>query len=71
MHIICDNCNKKYFEKDLEKLVKISRSEIQNIVTKKETDKEKFVKQNTLYKCINCGHALRGNKNERSRSETI
>jgi DNA-directed RNA polymerase subunit RPC12/RpoP len=71
MHIICDNCNKKYFEKDLEKLVKISRSEIQNIVTKKETDKEKFVKQNTLYKCISCGHALRGSKNERSRSETI
>jgi len=71
MHIICDNCNKKYFEKDLEKLVKISRSEIQNIVTKKETDKEKFVKQNTLYKCISCGYALRGSKNERSRSETI
>lgn len=71
MHIICDNCNKKYFEKDLEKLVKISRSEIQNIVTKKETNKEKFVKQNTLYKCISCGHALRGSKNERSRSETI
>ena len=71
MHIICDNCNKKYFEKDLEKLVKISRSEIQNIVTKKETDKEKFVKQNTLYRCVSCGHALRGKKNERSRSETI
>ena len=71
MHIICDNCNKKYFEKDLEKLVKISRSEIQNIISKKETDKEKFVKQNTLYKCISCGHALRGSKNERSRSETI
>jgi rubrerythrin len=71
MHIICDNCNKKYLEKDLEKLIKISRSEIQNIVNKKETDKEKFIKQNTLYRCISCGHALRGKKNERSRSETI
>ena len=36
MHTICDNCGKKYLEKDLEKLVKISRSEIQNIIMKKE-----------------------------------
>ena len=71
MHTICDNCGKKYLEKDLEQLTKISRSEIQNIIMKKETNKEKFVKQNTLYKCISCGHALRGSKNERSRSETI
>ena len=62
--IICDYCGKKYLEKDLPNLHQIKRSDIQNTI-KKDTDKEKIKKQVTLYRCKNCGHALRVRKYER------
>jgi DNA-directed RNA polymerase subunit RPC12/RpoP len=62
--IICDHCNKKYFEKDLLNFFQIKRSDIQNTI-KKDSDKEKIKKQVTLYRCRSCGHALRVKKHER------
>ena len=62
--IICDNCGKKYLEKDLENLFQIKRSDIQNAI-KKDDEKEKIKKQVTLYRCRSCGHALRVRKYER------
>ncbi len=62
--IICDNCSKKYFEKDLPNLYQIKRSDIQNAI-KKDSEKEKFKKQVTLYRCKACGHTLRVRKYER------
>lgn len=62
--IICDNCSKRYLEKDLINLYQIKRSDVQNTI-KKDSDKEKIKKQVTLYRCKNCGHALRVRKYER------
>jgi ribosomal protein L44E len=65
IRIFCEHCGKKYQEKDLNNLYKIKRSEIQNVAIKKETDKEKFKQQVTLYRCRSCGHALRVKNYER------
>lgn len=65
IQIICNNCGKKYQEKDLPNLFQIKRSEIQNYIGKKETDKEKLKKQVTLYRCRHCGFTLRARTYER------
>jgi len=59
IQIICENCGKKYQEKDLPDLHQIKRSELQNYIGKKETDKEKLKKQVTLYRCRSCGFTVR------------
>lgn len=65
LRIFCEHCGKRYQEKDLNDLYQLKRSEIQNIILKKETDKEKFKKQVTLYRCKSCGHSLRVKNYER------